>query len=130
MHAYLIDPVARAVTVIEVEAKSDDAMLASLYEHMQCTDVEGVFPLNAEADMLYVNEYGKYGPKGFFYCRLWPHDTLTGRAVWIGRDGKGGHRAPAMSLDYVAAHIAWNDGPDFTHLAPGLFIVHGKGGAQ
>lgn len=143
MKAYLIDPKARTVTTIEVDASSDQAMLASLYEHMQCSDLQAVNPLNAERDVIYLDENGKYHPSGSFFCRLWPHDVLTGRAVWIGCDGKGGHRAPAMPLDYVAAHIVWTDEaphapggftfvpqdeapPDITPLAPGIFILHGK----
>lgn len=107
MNAYLIDPSARTITPIDIEASGDGAMLRSLYEHMQCTDIEAVYPLNAEGDVLYVDEHGKYHPTDYFLCRLWPHEVLTGRAVWIGVDGKGGNCAPAMPLDYVEAHISW-----------------------
>ena len=146
MKAYLIDPVARTVTDIEVDETNDHAMLMSLYAHMQCVTLEAVNPLNAGHDVIYLDENGKFHPTGSFFCRLWPHDLLTGRAIWIGCDGKGGNCAPEMSRDYVAAHIVWADEaphapggfkfvllkdkpeapPDITPLAPGIFILHGK----
>jgi hypothetical protein len=42
MKAYLIDPVARTVTDIEVDDSNDQAMLVSLRTHMQCQWLEAV----------------------------------------------------------------------------------------
>lgn len=106
MHAYLIDPVERTIKRVDVAGEDDDAMLASWYKLMECTDVEAVYPMNAEGDMLLLDEYGKYHPRGHFICRLWPREVLTGRALWIGRDGEE-QAPPKCSLEYVQGHIAW-----------------------
>jgi hypothetical protein len=111
MKAYLIDPNDQTITAIEVDEKNDMATLASLYAHMQCRYIEAINPLNAERDVIYLDEEGKFHPSGMFFCRLWPYEWLTGRAIWIGCDGEGGNSAPEMPLDYVAAHIVWSPAP-------------------
>ena len=102
----MIDPVERTIKPVEIAGETDAAMLDSWYEHMQCTDVQAVYPMNAEGDMLLLDEYGRDHPQGRFICRLWPYCVLTGRALWIGCDGEE-QAAPKCSLEYVQGHIAW-----------------------
>jgi hypothetical protein len=63
--------------------------------------------VNAGHDLIYLDENGKLRPNDYFLCRLWPHETLAGRALWVGCDRKGGNKAPDMTLEYVRAHVSW-----------------------
>jgi hypothetical protein len=108
MPAYLIDPFARTVTRVGVRAKGSDIELAHAYELMQCDYIEAINPASAGRDVIYLDEHGKFKEhNASFICRLWPYETLLGRALWIGCDGDGGNKAPDMTLEYVAGHIAF-----------------------
>jgi hypothetical protein len=110
MFAYLIDPFARNVTRVERTAeRGTRAELDELYTLLDCDTVEAIRPHNADSDMLYVDENGKMrDPLAFFLCRLWPHEPLTGRALWVGTTPEGDDADPACTLEYVRAHIVWS----------------------
>ncbi|WP_233854148.1 DUF3846 domain-containing protein [Paraburkholderia sp. HD33-4] len=110
-HAWLVDPFARTVTHVTLHsAVSSPEELHEIYALLDCTTIEAVNPVNAGGDLLFVDEDGKYrkpSEQAFFLCRLWPHEPLTGRALWVGRNDEGDIASPVSALDYVRAHIVW-----------------------
>lgn len=103
MKAYLIDPFKRSIMEV-----GTDAELQSIYDLLQVDMIEAVRPMNAQADIIYIDEEGKLKEgQAMFFCRLFPHDILMGRGLWIGTDEDGGNASAEMPLSYVKAHIVW-----------------------
>lgn len=109
--AYLIDPTERTVTPVKLDAPVDTSEeLYEIYRLLQCDCIEAVRPVNADGDIIYIDEEGKINGKEdqqFFMCRLWPYDPLAGRGLWIGTNGPS-NADPKMSLEYVQDHIVWS----------------------
>lgn len=109
-HAYVIDPFACQVRRVElVDDPDTDEGLNAIYALLDCGIVEAVVPESAGTDVMYVDEEGK--AKNItcgFFCRLWPHDVILGKALWIGSTLDGDTCAPAMTIDYVRQHIIWS----------------------
>jgi len=109
--AYLIDPFACEVRHVELasEASTFDE-LHEIYALLDCGIIEAVAPLNAGTDMMYLDEEGKCKrpplARGFL-CRLWPHDVIVGKALWIGSTAEGDNCTPQMTIDYVREHVVW-----------------------
>ncbi len=86
--AYLIDPLARTVTIIERE---DRASLSSVYALLKCASVAR-YSLGG-GDLLYVDEHRPAGG-GAFTCKLYPDTAFFGRALWVGSSAAGEEKPP------------------------------------
>jgi hypothetical protein len=113
MKAYLIDPAKRSI--LEV---GTDAELQSIYDLLGVDIIEAVRPVNVQGDIIYIDEEGKLkDDQPMFFCRLWPHDILMGKGLWIGTDEEGNNASAEMPLAYVKAHIVWVDADHKMHSA-------------
>jgi hypothetical protein len=109
MIGYLIDPYERKVTEVELAVMEDgDVDIHALYEYMNCQMIEAINPTNAKGDIIYLDEEGRLKPNVGWFCRLWPHEVLMGKAIWIGRNGER-NASPKSTREYVASHIAWDN---------------------
>jgi hypothetical protein len=109
--AYLIDPFARGVRRVELASEpSTFDELHEIYALLDCEVIESAHPYNAGRDLMYIDENGKINghAQEFFVCRLWPHDAIAGKALWIGATPDGNNTDPEMTIDYVRDHIVWS----------------------
>jgi hypothetical protein len=109
--AYLIDPFAREVHAVELKSRpSTHEELHEIYALIECSALESVHPYDVDGDLIYIDEDGKINGKeqAYFMCRLWPHDALAGRALWIGSTSGGDNADPTSALEYVRDHIVWS----------------------
>lgn len=110
MRAILIDPLARAVTEVQVHPEGGST-LASLYRIMGCHTV-AVLPTGIGFD-LWVDDEGRFVPNnGAFRCvigRLVVHHDLVGPAVLLGVTPKGASAPlPAeITVERVTKTIVW-----------------------
>jgi hypothetical protein len=110
-HAWLIDPFAQTVERVDLHAAvSSVDELHEIYTLLDCQTLESIAPLNADGDRMLIDEDGKINGRHqeYFFCRLWPHDPLAGRALWVGRNAEGDITSPKRALEYVRGHIAWS----------------------
>jgi hypothetical protein len=108
--AYLIDPFVCEVKPVELHSEPGTFdELHDIYALIDCEHIESVHPYNAGGDLMYIDEDGKINGKAqeYFMCRVWPHDALAGKALWIGSDTEGNNADPEMTIDYVRDHIVW-----------------------
>jgi hypothetical protein len=102
MRAYLIDPFAKKVTTVET-----DGTLETIYSLVDCHYVEAVRPEDARGDLLLIDEEGKLREgQAHFICHLWPHDSLAGKALWIGSDGEE-FAEPRLTMEQVTDNVSW-----------------------
>jgi hypothetical protein len=111
--AYLIDPFAREVTRVTLETQAGSAAeLEEIYRLLDCGIIEAVTPVNAQGDVIFVDEEGKVAnsrrTQQYFLCRLWPYEPLAGKALWIGSTPNGEVVSARSELSYVAGHIVWS----------------------
>ena len=109
-HAYLIDPFKRAVTEVFITASIDSGQeLAEIYALLHCSDIEQISPHKSRGDVLLVDELGKIRniEQAYFRCRLYPHATLAGCALWVGVTRDGTYDNPICALDCVRDSIEW-----------------------
>ncbi|MGF6383276.1 hypothetical protein OKW33_006428 [Paraburkholderia atlantica] len=106
--AYLIDPWTRTVEAVERTAVDAPTVLREIRSFMHCDYIQAVRLHDAGPDVMYLDEDGyQKDPQAFFHCRLWPNQTVAGRALWVGKTVDGDDASPTMPLDYVRGHIAW-----------------------
>ncbi|MGF6981402.1 hypothetical protein QFZ99_000878 [Paraburkholderia atlantica] len=120
MYAYLIDPFARTVTQVgRIKTQSGENRLREIYTLIDCECITAVGPENAEGDIFYVDDEGQFREdQAWFFCRLFPHQPLAGKALWVGTTDHGNDRDPRSTLDYVRAHVIWLAGNDRGELYP------------
>ncbi|MCG7401983.1 MULTISPECIES: hypothetical protein [Caballeronia] len=92
--AYLIDPLARTVTLID---RGDRDSLAPAYRMLDCQYVEDYALADAGRDTLYVDEY-QHRERGALICHLFPHAAFVGRALLIGATADGEEADPETPL--------------------------------
>ncbi|MEZ2354877.1 hypothetical protein [Caballeronia sp. RCC_10] len=109
--AYLIDPLARTITIVE---RGDKTSLSPVYALLHCRGVER-YALGG-GDLLYVDEQPPAGG-GAFVCHLYPDTSFIGRALWIGSSAEGEEADPDVSLDIAAESIVFVSG-DFLNESP------------
>jgi hypothetical protein len=102
--AYLIDPLARTVTIVE---RGDSTSLSPVYELLHCRAVER-YALGG-GDLLYVDQHHPAGG-GAFVCSFYPDISFIGRALWVGSSARGEEADPDMALDVAAAMIVFTSG--------------------
>ena len=109
-HAYFIDPFKRAVRQIFISSPVDSGdELAEIYALLHCSDIEQISPHKSHGDVLLVDELAKIRniEQAYFQCRLYPHATLAGCALWVGVTRDGIIDTPACALEFVRDHIEW-----------------------
>jgi hypothetical protein len=109
MYAYLIDPFARTVTQVErIKTTSGEKRLHEVYALTDCQCITAVGPENSNGDVFYIDDEGQMREdQAWFFCRLFPHQALAGKALWVGTTSRGEDRDPSSTLEYVRAHIVW-----------------------
>jgi hypothetical protein len=109
MKAYLIDPWTRTVTEVQRgEDNNGNSRLHEIYALLGCDAIEAVNPHNAGSDIIYVDEEGLFKDgQMFFYCRLWPQESLAGKGLWVGTTRSGDDASPTVTRQYVEDHIIW-----------------------
>jgi hypothetical protein len=109
MYAYLIDPFTRTVTQVErLSTTSGEKRLNEIYSLIDCQTITAVGPENSDGDIMYVDDEGQLrDEQAYFFCRLFPHQPLAGKALWVGTTSRGEDRDPSKALDYVQAHVVW-----------------------
>ena len=106
--AYLIDPWTCTVERVERTAVDAPSQLREMRALMHCGYIQAVHLVNAGSDVMYLDEDGyQKDAQAFFHCRLWPNQTVAGRALWVGKTPDGDDASPSMSLDYVRGHVKW-----------------------
>jgi hypothetical protein len=107
---YLIDPFVCEVKPVELhgEPGSCDA-LHYIYALLDCERIESVHLDKAGCALIVVGVPGNVGgqAQAFFLCRLWPHNAIAGKALWIGVPPDGHDTDPQKAIDYVRNQIAW-----------------------
>jgi hypothetical protein len=109
MKAYLIDPWTRTVTEVQrADAPTGNEALHEIYSLIDCDTITAVRPHNAGTDAIYVDDEGLFkDEQKFFLCRLWPHEALAGKGLWVGTTPEGDDASPSVTRRYVEDHIVW-----------------------
>jgi hypothetical protein len=107
--AYLIDPFARTITEVERPSGGRGSQsLSEIYKLLDCDCIDAVRPEKSQDDVIYVDDLGMdRREQEFFFCDLFPYQTLAGKGLWVGSTRSGNDASPKMTLDYVRAHIFW-----------------------
>lgn len=101
MHALLIDPANKAVTVVNLPDAGDN--LPTIYKHLQCERFDAVALSNG--DTIYVDDEGLLkAPLHFFAVRGAPQ-PYAGRGLVVGVDERGRSVAPATSLQHLTDNV-------------------------
>lgn len=101
MQAYLIDPIAKTITVVEHAGG-----LESIYAHLQCGMVDAIrLPTG---DAIYIDDEGLLAADpeaaGFFAVNGHPH-PVAGRGLVVGTTSEGDDADPAASLVEITNNI-------------------------
>jgi hypothetical protein len=105
MDAYLIDPFAQTVTVVDFTGD-----YKQIYQLIQA-ELFTVVPINMAGDGIFVDDEGLFvdtdEQRYFIFTNNGETQLLAGRGLVLGVDGAGESVSPHMTLDELTAMIEW-----------------------
>jgi hypothetical protein len=105
MDAYLIDPFAQTVTVVDYTGD-----YKQIYQLIQA-ELFTVVPINMAGDGIFVDDEGLFvdtdEQRYFIFTNNGETQLLAGRGLVLGVDGAGESVSPHMTFDELTAMIEW-----------------------
>ncbi|KAA1015988.1 hypothetical protein FVF58_01150 [Paraburkholderia panacisoli] len=104
MKAYLINPFDWTVSEID---SFKGGNLQSIYQLLDCDTIDAVRP-EGTTDVIYIDDEGLFkDDQRFFFCKLFPYQSIAGKGLWIGTARDGYDTTPKESIDFVRSVILW-----------------------
>lgn len=101
MHALLIDPSNKQITVVELPDTGDK--LPFIYKHLQCDTFDAVTLPNGDA--LFVDDEGLLKPLQHFFAVRGLPEPIAGRGLVVGTDDRGRSISPTTTLAELTENV-------------------------
>lgn len=104
MQAYLIDPIAERVSVVDYDGDYN-----SIYKLIDCSMFDLV-NITHDGDAIFVDDEGLFKRRQWFFEYLFPNGrsvTLAGRGLVLGVDHEGESVSPKIDLEELTSRITF-----------------------